>query len=114
MKCIKSFVLAFIVLTATTNIAFSQTTSTQTTTDSLKTATIKVKGINCSKDLKMISDNVDKVKGVSSSKVVKQGTVTTFEVNYNPTLVSEKEIFAAIENTGSCENPDERRYKIKQ
>ena len=106
--------MAFTLLTATTNIAFSQTTTTHPTTDSIKTATIKVKGINCSKDLKLISDNIDKVKGVSSSKVLKQGTVTTFEVNYNPTLVAEKEIFAAIENTGTCENPDERRYKIKQ
>lgn len=106
--------MAFIVLTATANIAFSQTTSTNQTTDSLKTATIKVKGITCSMDLKMISANVEKVKGVSSCKAGKQGTTTTFEVKYNPALVTEKEIFAAIENTGSCENPDERPYKIKQ
>ena len=94
--------MALTVLTATTNIAFSQTTSNHPSTDSLKTATIKVKGITCSIDLKMISANVDKVKGVSSSKVVKQGTVTTFEVNYNPSLVAETEIFAAIENTGTA------------
>jgi copper chaperone CopZ len=114
MKCIKSFVVAFTVLTATTNIAFSQTSTTHQPTDSLKTATVKVKGITCSIDLKMISANVDKVKSVSSCKVGKQGTITTFEVKYNPSLVAEKEIFAAIENTGTCENPDERRYKIKQ
>ncbi len=114
MKFIKSFVLAFTVLTATTNFAFSQTTTTYQTTDSLKTATVKVKGITCSMDLKMISANVEKVKGVSSCKAGKQGTTTTFEVKYNPALVTEKEIFAAIENTGSCENPDERPYKIKQ
>jgi len=114
MKFIKLFVLAIIVLTATGNSAFSQTAISNQTTDSLKTATVKVKGITCSMDLKMISANVEKVKGVSSCKAGKQGTTTTFEVKYNPALVTEKEIFAAIENTGSCENPDERPYKIKQ
>ena len=114
MKFIKSFVLAFTVLTATTNIAFSQTTNTNQTTDSLKTATVKVKGITCSMDLKMISANVEKLNGVSSCKSGKQGTTTTFEVKYNPALVTEKEVFTAIESTGSCENSNERPYKIKQ
>jgi len=113
MKFIKSFVLAFSIMTATTNIAFSQTTTNQTT-DSLKTATIKVKGITCSMDLKMVSANVEKLKGVSSCKSGKQGTTTTFEVKYNPALITEKEIYAAVEGTGSCENPNERPYKIKQ
>ena len=114
MKFIKLFAWVIIVLTATANSSFSQTTTTNQTTDSLKTASVKVKGITCSMDLKMISANVEKVKGVSSCKAGKQGTTTTFEVKYNPALVNEKEIFAAIENTGSCENPDERPYKIKQ
>ncbi|MBS1653108.1 MAG: heavy-metal-associated domain-containing protein [Bacteroidetes bacterium] len=114
MKFIKSFVLAFIVLTATTSIAFSQTTNTNQTTDSLKTATVKVKGITCSMDLKMISANVEKLNGVNSCKSGKQGTTTTFEVKYNPALITEKEIFAAIESTGSCENPNEKPYKVKQ
>ncbi len=106
--------MAFTVLTATTNIAFSQTTTTNQTTDSLKTATIKVKGITCSMDLKMISANVEKLNGVSSCKSGKQGTTTTFEVKYNPSLVTEKEIFTAVESTGSCENPNEKPYKVKQ
>jgi len=114
MKFIKSIVLAFTVLIATTNIAYSQTTTTTQTTDSLKTATIKVKGITCSMDLKMISTNIEKIKGVRSCKTGKQGTTTTFEVKFKPELVKEKEIFAAIENTGSCYNPDVKPYKIKQ
>jgi len=114
MKLIKSFLLAFTVFTAATNLAFAQTTPTHQTTDSLNTATVKVKGITCSMDLKMISANVEKLNGVSSCKAGKQGTTTTFEVKYKPALVTEKEIFAAIENTGSCENPDQRPYKVKQ
>lgn len=114
MKFIKSFVLAFIILTATTSIAFSQTANTNQSADSTKTITVKVKGVTCSMDLKMISANVEKLKGVSSCKTGKQGTTTTFEVKFNPALVTEKEINTAIENTGSCENPDERPYKVKQ
>ena len=114
MNFIKSFVLAFIVLTATTSIAFSQTINPSQTTDSVKTATVKVKGITCSMDLKMVSANVEKLKGVSSCKTDKQGTTTTFEIKFNPVIVTEKEINTGIENTGSCENPDERPYKVKQ
>jgi len=81
--------------------------------DSLKTVQLKVKGITCSTDLKMICTSIEKVKGVISCKVAKQGTTTTFEVSFQPAMVSEKEITAAIENTGSCENPDERPYQVK-
>lgn len=114
MNFIKSFVLAIILFTASANIAFSQTTTYNYSMDSLKTATVKVKGITCSMDLKMISANVEKLHGVSSCKAGKQGTTTTFEVKYNPAMVNEKEIYSSIKNTGSCENPDERPYKVKQ
>jgi copper chaperone CopZ len=114
MKFIHSFVLAIIVLTAAVSIAFSQTSNSNHTTDSLKITTIKVKGITCAIDLEMISKNVEEVKGVSSCKSGKQGTTTTFKVKYNPILVTENEIFAAIENTSSCKNSDERPYKVKR
>lgn len=106
--------MAIIIITATSNIAFSQAAASVQTTDSIETTTIKVKGITCSTDLKMISASVEKVNGVSSCKAGKQGTTTIFEVKYNPERVTEKEIFAAIESTGSCENPEERPYKVKQ
>lgn len=114
MKFITSCILAVVLLTATSNHTFSQTTTSKQAADSLITVTVKVKGITCSMDLKMIAANVEKVNGVSSCKAGKQGTTTTFEITYHPFVVTEKEIFAAIENTGSCENPDERPYKIKQ
>ncbi|MCG9910702.1 MAG: hypothetical protein MH137_05305 [Flavobacteriales bacterium] len=113
MKFIKSFFLAFILLTATAKFAFTQIPTPIQNSDSLKIASVKVKGITCSTDLKMISANVEKVKGVSSCKAGKQGTTTTFEIKYNPTIATEKDIFSAIENTGSCEKPEERPYKVK-
>lgn len=109
MKFIKLIVPAFIILMASTNIVFSQTK-----TDSLQSETVKVKGITCSMDLKMISAHVEKLNGVTSCKVGKQGTTSTFEIKYNPTLVKKADIFSTIENTGSCENPDDRPYKVKQ
>ena len=114
MRLIKSLTAAFMFLAAATEPAQSQTTASAPTTDSLKTATVKVKGITCATDLKMISANVEKVKGVNSCKAGKQGPMTTFEVRYNPALATEKDIFASIENTGSCENPNDRPYRIKQ
>lgn len=112
MKFIKSLVLAFIIMIATTSIVSAQKTTQNT--DSTKTVTIKVKGITCSMDLKMITANVEKLKGVSACKSGKMGTTSSFEVKFNPLLITEKEINSAIENTGSCESPDEKSYKIKQ
>ena len=114
MKLIQYIILVLIVMTATTNLAFSQSSDTVQLTDSAKVVSIKVKGITCGMDLKMISANVEKLEGVSTCQTVKQGTTTTFEVKYIPTLVAKKEIYATIEGTGSCENPDERPYKVKQ
>ncbi len=105
--------IAFLLVSTTATFAQSATEKTQIA-DSTKTITTKVKGITCSTDLKMISTNVGKLKGVTTCKTGKTGTTTTFEIAYNPFLISEKEIYTAIENTGSCENPDERPYKVKQ
>jgi copper chaperone CopZ len=115
MKFSNIFVLtiAFMLVSTTATFAQSATEKVQMA-DTTKTIETKVKGITCSTDLKMISANVEKLKGVSNCKAGKTGTTTTFEIAYNPSLITEKEIYAAIENTGSCENPDERPYKIKQ
>lgn len=113
MNLFMSFAAAIVLLTASANPVFSQT-NTHQTTDSLTTTAVKVKGITCAMDLKMIAASVEKLTGVSSCQAGKKGTTTTFEIRYNPALVSQKEIFTAIESTGSCENPDERPYKIKQ
>lgn len=82
--------------------------------DTVKTIQVKVKGVTCSTDLKMITTNVEIMIGVKSCKPGKEGATTTFIVVFDPTKISEKEIYAAIEGTGSCENPEERPYKVKQ
>jgi L,D-peptidoglycan transpeptidase YkuD (ErfK/YbiS/YcfS/YnhG family) len=114
MNFLKSSSLTLLVLLISTHFAFSQATDNNQNADSLITSTVKIKGITCSMDLKMISANVESLQGVTKCNVGKQGTSTTFEITYNPAFVKETEIYTAIENTGSCDNPDERPYKVKQ
>jgi len=113
MKLIKLLLLATIVMISASEKAFSQTTDTSQTKSEVLVSSVKVKGITCSSDLKTIATNVEKLKGVNSFKTLKQGATATFEVNYDPKLVSKEEIYAAIENTGGCKNPDDRPYKVK-
>ncbi len=114
MKFLKYSLFALFFVIAGTGITFSQTTTAASeTNDNTTIATIKVKGVGCATDLQMICTNVEKLKGVSSFKSTKQGAVTTFEAKYDPALITEKEIHAAIENTGDCTNPEARPYKVK-
>ncbi len=113
MKFIKLFILAVIVLTITPGIAFTQTTTATQAAETTKSITIKVKGVTCSMDLKTISDNVEKLEGVSSCTAGKAGATSSFEIKFDPTLVTEKKIYTAVEDTGGCKNPDDRPYKVK-
>ena len=113
MKFFKSFFFAFIAMTAFSTVAFSQTANPSQPSDNTKTVTIKVQGVGCSTDLKMICTNVEKLEGISSFTTIKKGATTTFEAKYNPALLTEEQIHAAIENTSGCTNPDDRPYKVK-
>jgi copper chaperone CopZ len=114
MKNIPLFVLTILFMATSANFAYSQAAKVTEKATSSLTSSIKVKGITCSKDLTMIADNVEKLEGVSSCEVAKQGATSTFNVTFSPALVTEEEIHKAIEGTGSCEDPNERPYKVKQ
>ncbi len=77
------------------------------------TITIKVKGVTCSNDLKTLAANVMELKGVSNCTPGKAGPTSVFKITYNPSLVGNKEIFKAIEDTGGCSDPNDRPYKVK-
>jgi copper chaperone CopZ len=114
MKLFKSFVLVLFALTLSANFAFSQaTTSTEQVADNLESVTIKVKGVGCSSDVKSIAGNIAKLDGVDSCTEGKMGKTTSFIIKYDPAVVTEKEIHAAIEGTAGCQNPDDRPYKVK-
>lgn len=106
----------FILFLLSLGAAFSgqaQSASSLSSAENAVVITIKVKGVTCAMDLKTIASNVEKLDGVSRCKPMKEGAVSTFEVAYNPLKVSEKAIYAAVENTEGCENPADRPYKVK-
>lgn len=105
----KKLIIAVLIFTAVGNRSFAY--DIQPLSDS--TITIKVKGVTCSNDLKTLADNVKELKGVSDCKPGKMGPTSVFKITYNPALVSTKEIYKAIEDTGGCSDPNERPYKVK-
>ena len=114
MKYFKLIILTCSLIIVATSSALAQSTIEATPSETTKVSSIKVKGITCGKDLKMISDNVEDLQGVNSCAAAKKGPTTTFEVTYDPALVTEKEIHKAIEGTGGCKDPNARPYKVKQ
>ena len=99
-------------------IIASQSCNAQTTqqkTDSVKTVTIKVSGITCGSDLKIINNNVQKQNGVVSSvSTSKAAPTTTFEVKFNPSIIPIDSIYKVVENSPSCDFPDQKPYKVKK
>lgn len=106
---LKKIIIALLVFTAIGNTSFA--IDKKPLSDS--TITIKVKGVTCSNDLKTLADNVKELKGVSDCKPGKMGPTSVFKITFNPALVSTKEIYKTIENTGGCSDPNDRPYKVK-
>ena len=105
MKFLLSIAVALLLCSASISKVNAQTADT--------TITVKVKGITCGTDLKMIQTNVGKLDGVKECKPGKKGATTSFYVTFNPAMITKEDLFTAIEGTGSCENPTEKPYKVK-
>jgi copper chaperone CopZ len=111
MKHFKLLMLALVfIITNAQNISAQNVTQNS---DTSQTIVVKVKGVTCAGDLKTIASNVEKVEGVTACKTGKMGATSSFEVKYNPKKANIKDIHSAIENTGGCENPNDRPYKVK-
>jgi copper chaperone CopZ len=108
MKHFKIFIWAVVLLTATTVFVNAQTENP------LKSVSLKVKGLHCADDVKTISEGITKLNGVTSCTAGNPGATTSFTVKFDPARVSETEIRKAIENTGGCDNPEEKPYKVKK
>lgn len=115
MKVLLSFAFTLFLCAITMPNLQAQTAETASveSTTAEATLTVKVKGVGCATDIKMIQTNVEKLDGVSKCTVVKKGATTSFDVVYVAEKVSEKEIHAAVEGTAGCENPNDRPYKVK-
>jgi copper chaperone CopZ len=109
--CLILLILPFIGFNA---IAEADKAPTQNTPQSKQTIKVKVSGITCAGDSKDIQKSVEKVNGILACKPVGKASATSvFEITFNPTIVTEKEIRKAVEDTPGCENPDDRPYKVK-
>lgn len=83
--------------------------------DSLISTSIDVKGITCGIDLTIICDQLSEVNGVvQCQKTENPKPTSNFIITYNKYLTSEEKIIAAIEDSSSCDSPDERPYKVKK
>lgn len=114
-----TIILAASTLLFTTTVAFAQTSEANSQTElkseqEKSTISLKVSGITCGHDLKTLNERLKAIKGVYNCETVgKRGVKTKFEINYNPSLITEKEIRAAFEGTPGCEDPNEYPYKVK-
>ena len=116
MKILKLLMLSIIVLAASSNFIFAQAEIANKAVQKVEdtqTITVKVKNVTCPVDLKMICDNVEKLEGVSACKVAKKGATTKLKVTMTD-AVKKETVYAAIEGTGTCEDPNDRRYKVKK
>ena len=94
----------------TSNVANTESTQQQETS----TLVLKVSGANCNNDLRTLAQRVKAVDGVYNCETVgKRGVNTKFKVDFNPGLISEKEIRTAFESTPGCSDPNEFPYKVK-
>jgi hypothetical protein len=111
----KKMVSMLVVLLMTCSLFSANAQSSENTTAvRMQSTTLRVKGITCATDLKMIAANVEKLEGVLKCIPGKTGTTTSFQIEYDAEKVTEPMIRTAIENTPSCERPDEKPYRIKQ
>lgn len=100
--------LAILTIALLTNNAKAQATKD---TAKAKTASITftVTGMDCQTDSKMIETALYRKKGVKSVKT----TDDNITVVYNPDKVKPEDLKTIIENTGSCEDPNVKVYKVK-
>lgn len=83
--------------------------------DTLKTIEVKIKGVTCANDLNIIGKNLAKIDGIISSKRIGEAKPTSkMEITYNPALVEVDTIYARIEDSPSCDFPDQKPYKVKR
>lgn len=75
----------------------------------VKTETFTVTEMGCATDSKMVEKALYRKKGVKKVQLG-DGEIT---IKYNSTLVKREDLIQAIENTGTCEDPNAKVHKVK-
>lgn len=116
MERYKYIVVLFVLISTTSLKTFAQNSkeTPQTKSQTLQTIKIKVTGITCKGDCKDIQESIGKLDGISTTKQIgKPAATSIFEITFNPTLVTEKQIQKSVEDTPGCDDPEKRPYKVK-
>ena len=109
-----SYISFLFVFALSTNVVNAQTAETSSTSiNSTETFEVRVKGVGCMTDVKMIRTNITNMAGVTACEAQKTGAVTVFAVTYDPALLTKDEIHAVVEDTPGCKNPADRPYRVK-
>ena len=113
MKFFNYIVASFIIIIASAINANAQ--STEPASQNLQTIKIKVTGITCKGDCKDIQESIGQLNGISATRQIgKPSATSVFEITFNPTLVTEKQIHKSVEDTPGCDDPEKRPYKVKK
>ncbi len=75
----------------------------------LDTAVFTVTGMGCTTDNKMVETALYRKGGVKKVNI-KDDVIT---IVFNPNKVKKDELIQAIENTGTCEDPNAKVHKVK-
>lgn len=106
--------LKFLLSCAAAILVCSFSSQAQTaTTDSLKTAVIKVNNLHCNGDMPTIKKRLLNQEGVEEVTFTdRDGVRSTFTITYHSSATTEASIEKAIEATPGCDDQSETPYRV--
>jgi len=113
---LKNIILAFLLVASSSIFANNKNTSKIEKNAVVNSAlasitdTFSVTNMGCHNDQNLIERSLYRLSGVKKVTML-DGKVV---VKYDNQKLTEKQIIAAIEATGTCENPNDRIYKAKK
>jgi copper chaperone CopZ len=106
--------LIYCIATLVVALIFSNNISAQTaSTDSVKTAVIKVANLHCNGDMPTIKKRLLNQDGIDEVAFTdREGERSTFTVTYHSSATTEGAIEKAIETTPGCDDQGETPYRV--
>jgi copper chaperone CopZ len=109
MKLFNQTTMTWVVILATCFANTSPLLSQTKKTVKSQTVTYTVTEMGCNTDQKILETALYRTKGVKKVTIQDEKVIVTF----NPQKVSSDEIIKVIENTGTCEDPNDKIHKVK-
>jgi hypothetical protein len=77
------------------------------------TIVLRVSGAGCHNDIAIIVGAVKSAHGVKDASLDKHAAVSLVKVVFDPRETSYEKLAAVVESTGTCTDPNARRYKVR-